>query len=88
MSSETKTTSNKARQLALIGLVLGVPMSYYFQPGLVRAKLSLTQYIGKLPELLGAEGGQFISPIVMSCLLFAIAGGVIGYFMDQAARSK
>lgn len=81
-------TSNKGRLFALIGLVLGVPLSYYFQPDVIKSKLSLTQYLGHLPEILRDSSGDYVFPVILSCVLTALAGGIVGYFMDQAAKPK
>ena len=40
----------------LAGVVLGYPLSYYFQSDIVRMKMSLGDYITKFPDVLGTIG--------------------------------
>lgn len=74
----------KTPLFAIIGCIFGLPMSYYFQPDIIQSKLTLSQYIGKLPDVLGDSSGNYVMPVVMSCVIFALVFGVAGYLVDQA----
>ena len=69
----------------LAGLVIGVPISYYFQSGMVRAKLSLGAYISHLPELLGQSGQDIFPPLLLSCAVLGAAGWFVGRHAGSSA---
>lgn len=72
----------KTALLAVIGVLLGIPLSYYFQPGVVRAKMGISEYVTQLPQIMG-EGADFVIPVVLSVVLFGFGLGVIGHFLDR-----
>lgn len=67
------------------GLILGYPVSYYFQSGALRAKLSLGQYIAKASEIVGHEElrSAIVIGIVVAIAVCVGAGFFIGRSMDQ-----
>lgn len=75
----------------LIGFLAGIPLSYLFQNGLVRNKLSLGDYIAKLPDIIGAAGDRndmagIVVTLVVTCVIFAIVGfGVSKYLNNRHA---
>lgn len=74
--------------LGIVGAFFGLPVSYYFQPEVVRAKVSLSQYVESLPEIFSDSSGQFTGPVILSIVICTIAGAIIGWFMDEAARKR
>lgn len=73
---------------AIIGALLGIPLSYYFQPDIIQAKLTLSSYLSHLPELLADDSADFVTPVILSVFLCAFVMGIVGYFMDQASKKK
>lgn len=74
---------NKTWGFSILGAILGVPLSYYFQPDAVQAKLTLPKYIQELPEIMKSENPDIIAPVVLSVFLCTLIFGIIGYFMDK-----
>ena len=79
-----------ANLFAVIGFILGVPVSYYFQSELIRAKLTLPEYLTKLPNAIcniiqepDKEGFRFILTILISCVVLAIIGKALGRAIDN-----
>lgn len=62
----------------IAGFIIGVPASYFFQSGAIRAKLSVAAYLEHLPELLKAYPSDIFPPILLTCGIFALAGWLIG----------
>ena len=70
----------------IIGAILGLPLSYYLQPQIVRQKISLLDYVKKIDMIFKAE--DLIGNIILSVIVFAIIGAIIGYFIDRDAKRK
>lgn len=69
----------------IIGAILGLPLSYYFQPDIVQAKVGgIAGYIKNFGKIL--ETKDLISNVIMGVVVFAIIGIIIGYFMDKNAN--
>jgi hypothetical protein len=87
MQQPTKTASTRfAVNGMIVGVILGYPLSYYFQSGAVRAKISLGQYIQQCFEIIGNKD---LLPAVF--LGFVVAIGVCaaaGFFIGQAQDQK
>ena len=62
----------------VVGLLIGVPASYYLQSGMLRAKVSLGAYVTHLPELLSRYGGDVFPPLLLSCAVLAVLGWFVG----------
>ncbi len=78
---------NKTALFAIIGALLGIPLSYYFQPEVVRTKLGLSEYVTKLPEVMG-EGADYVIPVLLSVVIFGFALGIVGYALDRQAQAR
>ena len=70
---------------AIIGAILGIPLSYYFQPEAVRAKVGFSGYLEHFNEIL--DKGELLGNVIFAVLIFAALGFVIGYFMDKNETS-
>ena len=65
----------------LTGVILGYPLSYYFQPDALRAKLTLGGYIEHVSEILKDND---LRTTVIVCFVVAIGVcGVIGFALDK-----
>ncbi|MDT4967408.1 MAG: hypothetical protein QOJ64_2145 [Acidobacteriota bacterium] len=71
---------------ALIGGICGYPLSYFFQPGALRAKVSLGQYIEHFSDIMGAKDLQ--STVVVSLIIAVVVGAVIGFVLGRSADQK
>ena len=76
----------------IIGLLFGLPLSYFFQPQIVR-KIPLGQYLKAIPEMMTSSQsndrfarmlGDLITPIILSCLICAFILGIVGYFIAKS----
>jgi phosphate/sulfate permease len=77
----------KATIFANIGAILGIQMSYYFQNELVKSKVGgIGGYITHFGELM--EDANLLGNVVLSVVIFAIVGGVIGYLLDRTKGEK
>jgi phosphate/sulfate permease len=76
----------KAAIFAIIGAILGMPLSYYFQNELIRSKVSIGGYIAHFSDVM--EETELLTNVVLSVVIFAIVGGVIGYFIDRKKVEK
>jgi len=74
----------------VVGFAAGVPMSYHFQPDIIRAKLNWGQYLQKLPELLGDGdvGGEVFFKLLISVAIFSIIGFFVGYVIDSSKAKR
>lgn len=66
---------------AVIGMLVGIPLSYYFQPDMVRMKVSLVKYVVNIKEMLG------YSDVAPTILVTVTITGIIG-FIIQRKRNK
>jgi len=75
---------------AFIGLLLGLPVSYYFQDPFIREKVSIEDYIKLLPEILTdrSTGTNFTTPIISSCVVCAVLLGIVGYFIALSRKKS
>lgn len=83
---------NKFVTLALLGAVLGVPMSYYFQPDMVknhRGGGGMFSYLTHFSTIVDeydawvGNGWSIIFNVLLSVAVFALVGGIIGYVLDK-----
>lgn len=78
--------SKGSRIYPIIGAVLGIPLSYYFQPSIVQNLLGISQYMGRLDKIF--KEVEFAVNIMNSILLFALIGCLIGYIVDKNEAKK
>lgn len=72
---------------AIIGAILGIPLSYYFQSAMVQAKVGgVGGYMTNLGEI--ANDPNLLGNIILSVVIFTIVGGIIGYFLDKSEVQK
>ena len=55
---------------------MGVPLSYYFQLPLVRAKLTLGDYLSRIGGVL--EEPELTMRLVVTCIVCGLIGAAIG----------
>jgi hypothetical protein len=62
----------------LCGLVLGYPVSYFFQPALIQRKLSLGDYIGQMGKVLDSPyAGTAIGVWIGTAVICTIIGAIV-----------
>ena len=72
---------------AIIGAILGIPLSYYFQSSMVQAKVGgIGGYLQHFGDIV--KNGNLMGNVVLSVVIFAIVGGLIGYFIDKNESQK
>lgn len=72
---------------AIIGAVLGIPLSYYFQPEMVQIKVGgIGGYFKHFGDIV--KDGNLLGNVILSVLIFAIISGLIGYFIDKNEVKK
>ena len=89
--------NRKSTRFALAGFLLGLPFSYYFQPDVVKHfggsgnmfsyMTTFTQTIEGYHKYYG-NGWSILYNVFISVVVFALAGVVIGYYLDRNERSK
>ncbi len=78
---------SKILSLSFLGALLGIPLSYYFQPEIVKGiMVNPFKYIGHFDEILKSEG--LFPNVIISVIIFAVVGGIIGYFVDKGGINK
>lgn len=78
---------NKKALLSIIGAVLGIPLSYYFQSEMVKAKMGgIGGYLEHFDQI--AKNSEYFGNVVISVIVFAIVGLAIGYFIDESEAKK
>lgn len=77
----------KKVQFAIIGAILGIPLSYYFQPEIVRAKVGgMGGYLENFGDIV--NNSDLVGNVILSIVIFAFIGGVIGYILDENEAKK
>lgn len=85
--STQKLLNMKKVIFGIIGAILGLPLSYYFQPDMVQVKVGgIGGYIKDFTEVLEAK--DLISNVIMGVIVFALIGFIIGFLMDKNANQK
>jgi predicted PurR-regulated permease PerM len=99
--SEQQTSGGSLKIVfGVIGIILGLPLSYFFQSPLIR-KIPLSEYLKHIPQLLTNSGGtpeqramesamigNPVAVLVMTCVVCAIIGAVLGYFIDHSKKQS
>lgn len=72
---------------AIIGVILGIPLSYFFQSEAVRNWLGgIGGYIVNFSDII--DDSNLLLSVVLSVIIFGLIGGIIGYFMDKNEAKK
>ncbi len=70
-----------------IGAVAGIPLSYYFQPEMVQAKIGgISGYIKHFDEIIKTD--DLVGNVITGIVVFAVVGFGIGYFLDKNATPE
>lgn len=72
----------------ILGVVLGLPLSYYAQPDIVQMKVTLPKYLEQLPRIFEGADPNYVAPIVLTCLVCALVLGAVGFFIGHATTSS
>ena len=72
----SKTERDLGSAGGMLGCILGIPFSYYFQPSLVRAKLTLGDYLSRLDKVF--EEPELAVRVVLTCVVLTVVGYLIG----------
>lgn len=69
----------------IAGVVLGYPVSYFFQPGLIRQKLSIGQYISHIGDILGDKNlsGTAFGTWIGCIIALSAAGWFVGQVLNK-----
>jgi len=88
---------NKIITFGIIGMVLGIPLSYYFQSDVVRLYGGGSGMISYLKNFITivdqydayvGNGWDIIYNVFLSIVIFTVIGGGIGYFIDKKEADK
>lgn len=78
---------NKKVLLPIVGAFFGIPLSYLFQSEIVKSKIGgFDGYIKHFDSVLKEESLR--GNVILSIVIFAFIGGVIGYFLDKNEAEK
>ena len=81
---------------AIIGAILGIPLSYFFQHDIIKG-VGIGNYLENFDKVLdqGLSAASTFSNIqdprataILSVVILTIVGGVIGYFFDKREKMK
>ena len=73
--------------LGFFGAIIGIPLSYFFQPEMVREKVGgIAGYINHFNEIL--DNKDLASNVLISVVIFAILGLIIGFILDNINKPK
>jgi phage shock protein PspC (stress-responsive transcriptional regulator) len=76
----------KTRIYPIIGAILGIPLSYFFQPRIVQTLSGMSQYLGRLDKIIDNE--KLLSNVLFSIVTFTLIGYIIGYFVGKIETKK
>lgn len=75
---------------AILGAILGVPISFYFQPEMVQIKVGggVGGYIEHFDDII--KDSNLLGTVILCMVILAIVGALIGYLIDdnEAKKSK
>jgi len=83
-SSQPTNTTNFTIIGLIVGGVLGYPLSYYFQPDVLQAKISLGSYIQHFSDVIGDKDLQ--SAVVLGFVVAIVVCTAAGFMIDRAQR--
>lgn len=87
IENTNKEVKTKGIVFASIGAILGIPLSYYFQSSMVQNKVGgVGGYLKHFDEIV--KDGNLGGNVILSILIFAIIGGLIGYLIDKNEVKK
>jgi hypothetical protein len=74
----------KKIEFGIIGAILGLPLSYFFQPDIVQSKVGgIGGYIKEFGGILKHD--DLLSNVIFAVIVFAVIGFIIGGFVDKNA---
>jgi ACR3 family arsenite efflux pump ArsB len=80
-----KIITPKSEYLAIVGVFLGIPFSYYFQSE--RIKYAVDGISGYLQHFnLILEDQNYFGNLLLSVIIFTLLGALIGYFIDKIEK--
>ena len=91
-TTATTPTITKCRRFtvngAVIGALIGYPLSYYFQPAALRLKIPLGNYIQHISDVLGEKDlrSTAIGTWIVAIIVCAVIGLVAGQNADQKQK--
>ena len=72
---------------AIYGGILGIPLSYYFQSEMVKNKVGgIYGYLKHFSDIV--NNTDLLGNVIISVIIFAVVGGVLGYFVDENEAKK
>lgn len=77
----TNQSNGSAAPGIILGLLLAYPVSYWFQPGVVRAKFSLGDYITHFSDIIQSKDLQ--SAIITSFIACPVVLGLVWYLATK-----
>lgn len=78
---------NKKGLFAIIGGLLGIPLSYYFQSEVVKVKVGgMSGYLKHFGDIL--NNTDLLGNVILSVAIFAIVGAIIGYLIDKSEAGE
>jgi hypothetical protein len=87
MSIENRPAISRQTGVGLLaGLLASYPISYYFQPALLRMMLSVPSYISHAGDMIRDK--ELRPAVLMSALVCSLAGGAIGYLIEKHGKGR
>ncbi|WP_108425836.1 PspC domain-containing protein [Flagellimonas amoyensis] len=81
----------------LLGALLGIPLSYYFQSTIIQnygGNSGMFSYLRNFVSMVDeydrfvGNGWDIVFNVLLSIVVFALIGGAVGYFMDKNEKSN
>ena len=78
---------NMKNKYAIIGAILGIPLSYYFQNDMVQMKVgSVWGYIKNMDMIFFFF--CLVGNLILSVIIFGIVGYTIGYYIEKNKKKQ
>lgn len=93
----SKQNSSKVIFFSMFGAILGVPLSYYFQSDIFKHYGGGTGMFGYVKGFIKnverfdkytGNGWDIVFNLLLSVIIFAALGGLMGYFIDNKEKGK